>query len=145
MRRTKVNVFLVAMAILPFLQNMLPNIGTGHYIHDMYVYSAHYLSPNFSQKIIFFRHFRKNLSRDRSLHTQRIPKAYAKETLSWALCSTLICTSHLTRIMYVRLLLATYAAYGHQTYTLPTFAFPSHHLHLRVQPPSRRLGQNLTS
>ena len=33
MGRTEVNVFLVAMAILPFLQNMLLNIGTGHNIH----------------------------------------------------------------------------------------------------------------
>ena len=34
MRRSEVNVFLVAMAILPFLQNLLLNIGTGHYIHE---------------------------------------------------------------------------------------------------------------
>ena len=33
MQRTEVNVFLVAMAILPLLQNMLLNIGIGHYIH----------------------------------------------------------------------------------------------------------------
>ena len=44
MGRTEVNVLLVAMAILPFLQNMLLNIGTGRYIHVciyyiMYTYS----------------------------------------------------------------------------------------------------------
>ena len=34
---TEVNVFLVALGILPFLQNMLLNIGTGHYKY-MYIY-----------------------------------------------------------------------------------------------------------
>ena len=39
---------LVAMAILPVLQHMLLNIGTGHYIHAHVC--IHNLSPNFSQK-----------------------------------------------------------------------------------------------
>ena len=50
MRRTEVNVFLVAMAILPFLQNMLPNIGTGHYIH-VCMYTVYIIfRQNFSRK-----------------------------------------------------------------------------------------------
>ena len=50
MRRTEVNVFLVAMAILPFLQNMLLSIGTGHYIHA-YVYTVYIIfRQNFSEK-----------------------------------------------------------------------------------------------
>ena len=32
MGRTEVNVFPLAIAILPFLHNMRQNIGTGHYI-----------------------------------------------------------------------------------------------------------------
>ena len=49
--RTKVSVFLVAMAILPILQNMLRNIGTGHYIH-VYVYIT----------------FHKNFSNNKTIH-----------------------------------------------------------------------------
>ena len=41
MGRTEVTVFLLALAILPFLQNMLLNIGPGHYIHAC----THSLSP----------------------------------------------------------------------------------------------------
>ena len=53
MRRTEVNLFLVAMAILPFLQNMLLNIGTGHYIHVcMYTVYMNF-RQNFSQKKTF--------------------------------------------------------------------------------------------
>ena len=51
MGRTEVNVFLVAMAILPFLQNMLLNIGTGHYTH-VYVYII--FRQNFSDKNFTF-------------------------------------------------------------------------------------------
>ena len=47
------------MAILPFLQNMLLNIGTGHYIHVcMYTVYMNFCQ-NFSRKKKYFRHFRK--------------------------------------------------------------------------------------
>ena len=62
MRRTEVNVFLVAMAILPFLQNMLLKIGTGNYI----LVCMYKVCINFGQRL-----------------TQRKP-------LSWTFCSTLI-------------------------------------------------------
>ena len=47
MGRTEVNMFLVAMAILPFLQNMLLHIGTGHYIYIIF-------RQNFRDKTIIF-------------------------------------------------------------------------------------------
>ena len=58
MGRTEVNVFLVAIAILPFLQYMLLNIGTGHYIY-MYVYMIFH--QNLSDKQDFLSPFQKNL------------------------------------------------------------------------------------
>ena len=62
MRRTEVNVFLVAMAILPFLQNMLLNIGTGHYIHVcMYTVYMNF-RQNFSRKKNIFAISEKNLA-----------------------------------------------------------------------------------
>ena len=57
MGRTEVNVFLDAMAILPFLQNMLLNIGPGHYIYIYILYTYMYVytifSQNFSDKKSF--------------------------------------------------------------------------------------------
>ncbi len=88
MRRTEVNVFLVAMAILPFLQTMLLNIGTGHYIH-VCMYTVYIIfRQNFSRKNkkLTFAIFEKSFSRDCSLHTQRLTP---RKPLSWTFCSTL--------------------------------------------------------
>ena len=72
MRRTEVNVFLVAMAILPFLQNMLLNIGTGRYTH-VCMYTVYIiLRQNFRDN--FFRHFRNTLAQ--TVHY--IPKVLRK-------------------------------------------------------------------
>ena len=54
MGRTEVNVFPVFMAILPFLQNMLLNIGTGHYIHVCNCIVYIILRQNFSDKQFSF-------------------------------------------------------------------------------------------
>ena len=58
MGQTKVNVFLVAMAIVPFLQNMFLKIGTGlytvciQYFIYIYIYMYVYIifRQNFSDK-----------------------------------------------------------------------------------------------
>jgi len=63
MGRTEVTVFLVAMAILPFLQNMILKKGPRHYIPAC----THNLSPKL-QKNLWPRLF------------ITYPKAYAKET-----------------------------------------------------------------
>ena len=96
MRRTEVSVFLVAMAILPFLQNMFLNIGTGHYIHvcmytvylqckNKHVYMN--FRQNFSQKNTFAISEKTLAKTVCSLHTQRLTQ---RKPLSWTFCSTLI-------------------------------------------------------
>ena len=70
MGRTEVTVFPLALAILPFLQNMLLNIGPGHYIHAC---THSFFAKTLAKKIC--RHFRKkDSSRDYSL----IPKVLRK-------------------------------------------------------------------
>ena len=95
MRRTEVNVFLVAMAILPFLQNMFLNIGTGHYIH-LCMYTVYlqckirHVYMNFRQNSSPKNTFpisEKNFRRDCSLHTQRLTQ---RKPLSWTFCLTLM-------------------------------------------------------
>ena len=83
MGRTEVYVFLVAMAILPFLQNMLLNIGTGH---DMHVH-IHNLSAKTLAKKKSFRilsPFQK-ITLAETIHS--IPKVLGKgNPLSWTFC-----------------------------------------------------------
>ena len=75
------------MAILPFLQNMLLNIGTGHYIH-VCMYTVYIIfRQHFSDKKNILPFQEKNLSRDYSLHTQSPTQ---RNPLSWTFCSTLI-------------------------------------------------------
>ena len=102
-KRYKSRVFGVAMAFLPgkhaFEQSECPvnhssrSIST-YTLNNKYIYLQCKIRPvymnfrqNFSQKIIYFRHFRKNFSRDCSLHTQRLTQ---RKPLSWTFCSTLI-------------------------------------------------------
>ena len=80
MGRTEVNVFLVAMAILPFLQDML--------LHRHWtLYTCHIIFRHNCSDKIYSRHFRKNFSRDYSLHTE---SATQRKPLSWTSCSTLM-------------------------------------------------------
>ena len=55
---------------------------------------------NFSQKK-YVRHFRKNFSRDCSLHTQRLTQ---RKPLSWTFCSTLIYVWITKHIQYITVL-----------------------------------------
>ena len=75
MGQTEVNVFLVAMAILPFLQNMLLNIDAGHYI--MYVYIIFRQKLRDKKKIL--SPFQKTTLAE-TLHYITYPKSYTKET-----------------------------------------------------------------
>ena len=88
---TEVNVFLVALGILPFLQNMLLNIGTGHYKYMyIYVYKCIYIYIHIlPKKIGNKRYFAISEKKQKKRICPRLfityPKSYAKETPFMAL------------------------------------------------------------